>query len=132
MSYEESVRSITLEADVSVGFYTGIHNQPGAADPHSGKQYHFVTITAATTVGLSSAAGGAIGVLQNKPQGVGHAATVGIRGVSNVMSGGAITAGDEVEVDADGAGVTQSAGVVVGTAIETCAGTGFLVPVLLK
>lgn len=131
MSYEESLKSISLVADASIGIYTGVPGQPGSPQPHGGKQYCFVQVTGVGQAGLADAGGAAIGVLQNKPQGVGHAATVGYSGVTNVLSGGVVTAGDEVEADANGAGVKASAGTVLGVALGTSTGAGQLIPVLL-
>lgn len=137
MSYEESLKSITLVADATIGVYTGIPGQPGSPTPHGGKQYCFVKVTGVATAGLATAGGVAVvGVLQNKPQGVGHAATVGYQGVSNVLTGtGAITAGDGVKVDGTGRGVKATVStddaVVVGIALGTSTGADQLIPVLL-
>src|SRR5262245_64107513 len=100
MAYEESLRSITLNADSSLGIYTGVPGQPGSPDPHGGKQYHFVKITGAHQVGLADAAAAVVGVMQNKPQGAGQAATVAIDGVSKVVSDVALTASDARTVSA--------------------------------
>ena len=132
MAYEESVRSITLEADASIGIYTGVPGMPGSADPNDGKQYRFVKVTGAHTAGLAtSATDNIIGVLQNKPQGTGQAATVAISGVSKVMAGtGGVSAGDLVAPEADGEAVTDA---VNGTCVALADGAaGALVPVLLK
>lgn len=133
MSYEESLRSITLEADESVGIYTGPPGLPGSPSPHGAKQYHFLKVTGVNTVGLASTTDRTVGVLQNKPQRVGSACTVGIRGVTNVVAGEAITAGDEVEPGATataGQAIVADAGTGVGIALENAA-SGSLVPVLL-
>ena len=106
--YDESLRNITLDADASVGIYTGVPGQPGSAVPNYGKMYHFVKVTGAHQCGLATAATDAVvGVLQNKPQQPGAAATVGFAGVSNVIAGGTIDAGDLVAADADGAAVSD-------------------------
>jgi len=132
MSYEESLRSVSLVADSSIGVYTGVPGTVGAAVPNSGKQYRFLKVTGSDQVGLSSAAGATIGVLQNKPQKVGAAATVGIRGISNVIVDALpIAAGDGVEVGASGGAVKKSAGVGAGTALRTASTIGELIPVLL-
>lgn len=131
MAYEESLRSITLNADSSLGIYTGVPGQPGSPDPHGGKQYHFVKVTGVHQVGLAGATGAVVGVLQNKPQGTGHAATVGFHGVSKVVSDVAITAGDAIQVSADGQAAKSGAGPVVGIALSTTANPGELVNVLL-
>ena len=131
MAYEESLRSITLNADSSLGVYTGVPGQPGSPDPHGGKQYHFVKVTGVHQVGLAGATGAVVGVLQNKPQGTGHAATVGFHGVSKVVSDVAITAGDAIQVSADGQAAKSGARPVVGIALCTTANPGELVNVLL-
>lgn len=131
MAYEESLRSITLNADSSLAVVTGVPGQPGSASPNGGKQYHFVKVTGVHQVGIAAAADATIGVLQNKPQNTGNAATVGIRGVSKVVSDVAITAGDLIQVSADGQAAKTGAGPKVGVALTTTANPGELVSVLL-
>ena len=130
-TYEESIRSITLEADASIGVYTGVPGLPGSASPNSGKQYRFVKITGAHTAGLAEAGDFTIGVLQNKPQQVGGAATVAIRGVSLVEAGTSIEAGDYIGPDDNGKADVVLAADAVGVAVGGAA-AGQLVPVLLK
>ena len=130
MSYDESLRSITLEADATIGIYTGPPGLPGSPSPHGAKQYHFVKVTGRNTAGLAGATDRVVGVLQNKPQQAGGAATIGIRGVTNVVAGEAIEAGEEVEPDANGAAAVATAGTGVGVALQDAA-SGSLVPVLL-
>jgi hypothetical protein len=134
VAYEESIRSITLDADASLGIYTGVPGLPGSANPNGGKQYHFVKVTGAHTCGVASAVGDkVIGVLQNKPQTTGAAATVAIRGVSKVVSDKAVAAGTEVYLSADGQAtdVTTSA-TRVGVALSTTTAAGELLVVLLQ
>jgi hypothetical protein len=131
MAYEESLRSITLNADATLGVYTGVPGQPGSPDPHGGKQYHFVKVTGVHQVGLAAATGAVVGVLQNKPQGTGHAATVGFHGVSKVVSDVAITAGAPIYSSVDGQAAIAGTGPVVGIALSTTANPGELVNVLL-
>jgi len=132
MAYEESLRSISLDADASLAGYTGVPGTPGSAEPNYGKQYTFVKITGAHQVGLAvAAADPVVGVLQNKPQRVGQAATVGIRGVTNVIASAAINAGDKVGTTATGTAVTAAAD-VLGIAITSAAGPGQLVSILLR
>lgn len=132
MAYEESLRSITLNADSSLAVWTGVPGQPGSADPNGGKQYHFVKVTGAHQVGLANATDTiVVGVLQNKPQNNGNAATVGIRGVSKVVCDAAVTAGDVITVSADGQATTGGAAQKVGIALSTTANAGELVSVLL-
>jgi len=137
MAYEESLKSISLDADSSIAIYTGISGQPGAASPNSGKQFHFVKVTGPHQVGLAVAADDEVvaGVLQNKPQVVGEAATVGLFGVSMVEAGDTVTAVQGAKVDSTGRAVTWVAGtddadLRVGTFIGSAA-VGQLVPVLL-
>jgi hypothetical protein len=133
MSYEESLRSISLNADSSIGVYTGVPGLPGSASPNSGKQYRFVSVTGVDQAGLTAGAAAPIGVLQNKPQKVGAAATVGIRGVSNVVVDALpVAAGNGVQVGASGGAVVLSAGVRAGTALRTASAVGELIPVLLS
>lgn len=104
--YDESLRSISLDSDASIGFYTGVPGMRGSLDPNGGKQFYFVDVTGEHICGLPSAAGAdAIGVLQNKPQYAGDAATVGIRGVSLVVAGATLAAGNPVQSDANGAAI---------------------------
>ena len=136
MAYEESIRSITLVADSSVGVYTGVPGLPGSAAPNGGKQYHFVKVTGAATVGLvSGVTDEVVGVLQNKPQNEGAAATVAIRGVSKVTADAAITAGAVVYTSADGQVTSDSStgtATRVGIALQAASAAGELIPVLLQ
>lgn len=133
MAYEESLRSITLNADSSVATYTGVPGTPGAASPNGGKQYYFVKVTGAHTVGLANASDKTIiGVTQNKPQYTGNATTVAIRGVSKVTAAGAISAGAYVYCDANGkATATAGTSMICGVALSATANAGELVSVLL-
>lgn len=133
MAFEEGLRSISLDADASLAVYTGVPGLPGSANPNSGKQYRFVKVTGDRKVGLADADDGlVIGVMQNKPQEVGQAATVAIRGVSLVVAGGTVTAGQQVcPKDTDGTAIAWSSGkTVAGTAL-TGGDAGDLISVLL-
>lgn len=133
MSYEEGLRSISLDADATLAVYTGVSGTPGAPVLNYGKQYTFVKVTGDHLVGIANDTDTAVvGVLQNKPQVEGQAATVGIRGVSNVMLGGAVNAGDALSVKADGTAV-KNGGTGTTVAIALVAGSsGSLVPALLR
>jgi hypothetical protein len=139
MAVEEALRSVTFEADASIGIYTGVPGMPGSLTPNSGKQFRFVKITGAgdqdARVGLCTGAANEIpsGVLQNKPQTVGGDATVGFSGRSRVESGGAVAIGP-VKIDATGRVVTGVAGtdVIVGIATSSANAAGQLVSVQLK
>lgn len=133
MAYEEALVSITLEADATLAVATGVPGQPGAADPNGGHQYKFVQITGVKTVGLADATvtDSVIGVLQNKPQATGAAATVAISGVSKVEAGATITAGNPIAVKADGtAEVGLTGEPIVGFAL-TSGADGEIISVLL-
>ena len=134
MSYEESLKSISLNADASLAVYTGVPSIPGAPGVNYGKQYRFVKVTGLHQVGLCTAAtDNSVGVMQNKPQVVGQAATVGIFGVTNVMASAAIVAGALVTSDAEGRAVTTTtAADVMGVALGDASGPNTLVPVLLR
>lgn len=132
MSYDESLKSISLNADASLAVLTGVPGQPGSAAPNTGNMYRFVKVTGVHTVGLATSGTDLIiGVMQNKPQVTGEAATVAIFGVSNVISGGIVAAGDEIQTANDGRAVKQTAGQRVGIALGAAAAAGQLVPVLL-
>jgi hypothetical protein len=136
-TYDESIRSITLDAHDDLGDYTGVPGLPGSASPNKGHQYCFVKVSGAHQCNLATGASNeiVIGVLQNKPQMAGAAATVAIRGVSLVEAGGTIAAGEAIKVNGSGNGVAATlptdAALVVGVAVGGAA-AGQLVPVLLK
>lgn len=128
MSYEENLRSISFEADASIGIYTGAPGLPGSALPNTGMMYRFVKIVGKGTVGLATAAADVVaGVLQNKPQQPGAAATVGYEGVSNLMTGGVVAAGALLAPDATGRAVVDA---VNGRwqAVEPAAAAGVVIP----
>ena len=132
MAYDETLKSITLDADDSIGFYTGVPGMRGSLDPNGGKQYYFVDITGAHQAGLAGAGGDAVGILQNKPQHAGEAATVAISGVSLVVAGGTLAAGDPVSSDGDGKAIkTTSTNVALGRVVIGAA-EGELASVLLR
>ena len=130
MSYEENLRSLTLTADDSVGLYTGVPGQPGSRVPHGGKQYHFLKLTGSDQCGLATdAADVTVGILQNKPQGPGHAATVGYEGVSNVVVAAQVSAGDLLAPNADGKAVTDATN-GRWMALRPAAGDNIVIPAL--
>jgi hypothetical protein len=135
--YDEAIRTVTFLADSSLAGYTGVPGTPGSADPNYGNaQFRFVKIVGARTVGRGAAATDQpkiVGVCQNKPQVVGEAATVAIRGVSAVLAGGAINAGDPVKCDTTGRAVSDVAlANPIGIAVEAASGANVLVPVMLR
>ena len=109
MAYEEALKSISLDADASIGIYTGVPGPPGSASPNGGMQYRFVKVTGKHQAGLCVAATNlVVGIMQNKPQRPGAAATVAIGGVSLVVAGGVVAAGDLVAPDSTGRAVTDA------------------------
>lgn len=135
MAYEESLRSVSLDADSSIGIYTGPPGLPGSLSPNSGKQFRWLKVTGAGQVGLSTGESteNTIGVLQNKPQAVNDSSTVGIRGISMAECGGTVTAGDSLKVDSTSRIITGTYGtdIIVGVAILAGA-VGQLIPVLIQ
>ena len=122
MAQEEGLRSITLNADDSLAVYTGVPGMVGSPNPNYGKQYRFVKVTGSRKAGLADADDVVVGVLQSKPQVVGQEATIGIRGVSNVMVGGVLNPGDLVVSDAEGRAVKAGTGATaLGVVIESTA-----------
>lgn len=134
MSFEESLRSVSLNADGSIAVYTGPPGAPGSLAANAGFMYRFVKVTGQKTVGLCVAdTDVAVGVLQNKPQVTGQAATVGIRGISNVIAGANdLNAGDELTSDSEGRAVKNVDGVVLGIALTDSTTVGEIIPVLIK
>ena len=137
MAYDEAIRSITLDSDSTLAVYTGVPGLPGSADPNGGKQYCFVKVVGANTCGLAVGAANEIpiGVMQNKPQNTGMAATVAIRGVSKTIAGAAVTAGDPVKLDNAGRVVTATLPTdgtkVVGIALAAAGAANNVIPCLL-
>ena len=90
-----------------------------AGEDLSSAQFKFVTLEADSQVDLADAAGErALGVLLNQPT-AGKAATVAMTGKVMVEAGAAVTAGDEIQTDANGDAITAATGdVVMGYALE--------------
>lgn len=134
-TYEETLRNISLDADASIAQYTGISGMPGSASPNYGHQFSWVKVTGDHTAGLCTQAANEVplGVLQNKPQKLGTAATVAIAGVSNIIAGtGGFAAGGRVKPDANGHAVAAatgdlSYGVAIAAAVAGSVGPVFLV-----
>lgn len=117
MAYEENLDCITLEAGADL----------------SAKQYFFVT-QAAGDGQVDPTGDGALanGVLQNKPDAAGKAATVAVRGVSKVSAAGVITRGDIVSSDANGEANTIASGdYPLGRALESATAAHDIISVQL-
>lgn len=138
MAHEESLRNITLKADSTLAVYTGVSGQPGSPAAHGGKQYRFVKVTGVGLAGQADTTANevVIGVLQNKPQYLNTAATIGISGVTLVEAGAAITAGNALKVDSNGRAVPATlptdAALVVGVALSTVTAATHMVTMLLR
>lgn len=135
MSYEETLRSVTLLADASIGIFTGPPGVPGSLSPNSGKQFRWLKVTGSNLVGLCStgATENPIGVLQNKPQGVNDAATVGFNGISMVELGATVVAGASLKLDTSSRVITGTKGTDVIVAVALLGGAvGQLVPALIQ
>lgn len=102
---------------------------------NAGKQFRFVKITGLQAIGLAIGATHEIveGVLQNKPQAPGKAATVGIRGVSMVTAGATFAGGEPVKVGPDSDALVGVVGTdnIVGVAL-TAGAAGDLISVRLR
>lgn len=99
----------------------------------SAQQYRFVKFSGATLVAIAGATDNAIGVLQNKPNVAGQAATVMISGVSKVIASKSFAAGVPVYIAADGRVTdTAASNKAVGIAETASSGANIVVSVLLK
>lgn len=86
----------------------------------SAKQYFFVAVSADGQIDPAGDGAMADGVLQNKPDAAGKAATVAIGGITQVICGGTVTRGGPVASDAAGEAVDAATGdIILGTALET-------------
>lgn len=129
MAYEENIKSISYDSDASIGIYTGVPGQPGSAVPNGGLQFRLLKLTGKNQVGLATDGGDkVIGVLQNKPQKPGMAATVGQEGVTLLTAGAAITVGQTLVADSTGRAVSGApvAGSKTLVAVTPAAGAGEL------
>jgi autotransporter translocation and assembly factor TamB len=90
-----------------------------AGEDLSSSQFKFVTLEADGQVDLADSAGErALGVLLNKPTS-GKAATVAMTGKVMIEAGASVTAGDQLQTDANGDAITAASGdVVMGYALE--------------
>jgi autotransporter translocation and assembly factor TamB len=91
-----------------------------AGEDLSSHQFKFVTLESDGQVDAADAAGErALGVLLNKPDAAGKAATVAMTGKVMVEAGAAVTAGAQLQTNAAGEAITAAAGdVVMGYALE--------------
>lgn len=81
-----------------------------AAGDLSTKQFCHVKMSADRTVTTAGNGQEAAGILQDKPSAAGRAAEVAYGGVSKVLLGGTVTAGQYISADAAGAAVVPATG----------------------
>lgn len=107
-------------------------SMPAAGDL-SAKQFLFMAVDANGRIDISGAGADAIGVLQDKPAAIDRPGQVAVEGVSKVVCGAAVTAGNKVSSDAAGKAIpTSGSGKhVLGTARTTTANSGEIVEVVL-
>lgn len=75
----------------------------------SDKQHYFVELSGDAQVDVCDGAGDLVyGVLQNDPE-AGEAAEVAVLGITKVVAGGTVAAGDRVGTDANGKAVAKAA-----------------------
>lgn len=106
MAMNESLTCITVQAGADL----------------SAKQFLFVDVgTGGQLAVVASAGADCIGVLQNAPAAAGRDGQVAIAGVTKVLAGGTVTAGDKIQSDANGAAITAAttAHHVVGKAMKS-------------
>lgn len=117
MSFDESGHDITL---------------PVAADM-SAKQYRFMTIDSSGNAAVSTRGALSCGVLQSKPAASGRAGTIRTMGITKVVLGGTVTAGQAAVADANGAAVNASSAdnAYMGTFLESGV-SGGIVAMLLQ
>ena len=99
----------------NIGFLT-------AAADYRTKQYHAVYVSADGVITVQTSAGGSVlGILQDNPDILGIA-NVMILGVSKVLAGGTLAAGDPIQVHTDGTIIKALTGdVSFGTVLIGCA-----------
>jgi hypothetical protein len=121
MAYDQGLRSIGLPAgsDLTSG---------GTVNP----QFLFVTTNASGQIAFTGAGAVADGVLQDKPNAVGYEGQVGILGVTKLVTGAAVTAGDPLMANGSGQAITATTGNFVrARALQSSAGAGVMIPALL-
>lgn len=79
----------------------------------------------------ATAAGNTMGVAKYDAEGAGEDISVTVLGTAIVEAGGAIAVGAAVEVGTTGKAVTNSAGTIVGRALEAAAADGDQIEILL-
>jgi hypothetical protein len=95
-------------------------------------QFYFVTTNASGQINFTGAGAVADGVVQDKPNAQGVEAEVAILGITKLVTGAAVTAGDPLMANASGQAITATAGNFVrARALASSAGAGVIIPALL-
>lgn len=117
MANEEGLRSISREASADL----------------SAKQFHFISIDASGQMAATGDGAATDGILQDDPSAAGRIGALGVRGVSKLVVGAAVTAGDDIASNAAGRGVTATTGdVIAGTALEDAGADGDMISLLIN
>jgi Uncharacterized conserved protein (DUF2190) len=114
------------------------YEQPGfkftllAAGDLRTHQFKFVDVDATGRAALAGNGGRAVGVNQGKPN-TGEAVEIMHSGISKVVAGAAVAAGDEIQSDATGRAVTATTtNQRIGVALQAAGAAGVLISVLLR
>lgn len=103
-----------------------------AAADLSALQWHLVNVNGTGLCAISGAGVRAVGVVQNKPI-QGAVATIVVTGISKVVAGAAVTAGDELMSDSTGRAITATSGQQgLGVALQSAAAAGVIIPMLIR
>lgn len=98
----------------------------------STRQYHLVSVNASGEAVLAAAGAIAVGVLQNTPK-QGEPAGIRSLGITKLVTGAALVAGQAVTCDASGQGVAAQAGDAInGVALAGTTVAGQIISLLLK
>lgn len=117
MAYEQTLRSI----------------QVAASGDLSASQFCFVTVNSSAQIALTAANAAADGVLQDKPTAAAQASQVAIGGVTKLVTGAAVTAGDRLMADASGRAITATSGNFVNAvALASSSGAGVIIPAIIQ
>jgi len=99
--------------------------------PQGSGQFLIVYLSGPRTLTLQTVAGAvSYGVLQNAPA-QGQACDVAINGITKVVVGAAVTAGQELQSDTNGRAITFSSGRKVGMALESATGANAMIDMLV-
>lgn len=107
MAYEEAVKRLSAEASADLSTY----------------QYCGVKLNSSGQLALAGEGDAAVGVLQDKPAAAGRAGAYAISGVTKVLCGATLSAGDRVSFNSVGRAIGVGSGNDWSMGIMTSAGT---------